>query len=78
MSCYLKPFDKERSFDKARATVYAPKQKVQYAMIIGLTYNWKHLVYYNLDCNMIKDILFNIINKLEEATTYLYLQMHHT
>lgn len=36
-------------------------------MIRGLTSAWRQLIYYNLDTDMNKDILFDIIQKAEAA-----------
>ena len=55
------------SFDMGTDTLYSPKSKVQCVMIRGLAKAWKQVVYYAFDTNMTRDILFDIILKVEAA-----------
>lgn len=55
------------TYDKGTDTIHEPKQRLQCAMLRGLTSPWKQLVYYNFDTHMTKDILEEIIIKVEEA-----------
>ena len=57
----------EWTYDKASDTLYAPKNRVQCAMIRGLSGAWKQLVFYDFDVAMSKDILFSIIVNVEAA-----------
>lgn len=58
---------KEWTYDRPNDTLYSPKRFVQCAMIRGLTSAWKQLIYYSFDTDMTKDILFDIIQKVEAA-----------
>lgn len=59
------------SYDMGTDTLYDPKSKLQCVMLRGLTMSWKQIVYYNFDTNMKKDILFDIIQKVEAAGFHL-------
>lgn len=53
------------SYDRGTDTIHSPKSKVQCAMIRGLTKSWKQLVFYNFDTDMTRDVLCDLIVKLE-------------
>lgn len=55
------------TYEKGSDIIYEPKNRLQCAMVRGLTTPWKQRVYYNFDTNMTKDILNDIIIKVEEA-----------
>ena len=55
------------SYDKGTDTLYKPKSKVQCVMIRGLMTSWKQIIYYNFDTNMTKDLLFELITKVEHT-----------
>ena len=44
-----------------------PTKNIQCVMLRGLTRAWKQIVYYNFDTNITKQILFDIIVKVEAA-----------
>lgn len=52
---------------KKNDIIMEPKHRVQCAMVRGITKAWKQLVYYDFDKAMTKDVLFDIILKLEAA-----------
>lgn len=56
---------REWTYDKATDRIYEPKRHVMCVMIRGLIAPWKQLLYYDFDTNMTKDILFQIIQKVE-------------
>ena len=51
----------EWCYDKGTDTLYDPKSKVQCVITRGMANSWKQLVYYNFDCHMTKEILFDLI-----------------
>lgn len=53
------------SYDKGTDTLYSPKDRAQCVMIRGLIKPWKQLVFYDFDRNMTKEILFDLIEKIE-------------
>lgn len=53
------------SYDIGNDTLFDPKRSVQCAMIRGLIKPWKQLVFYELNCDMTRYILFNIILEVE-------------
>lgn len=69
---YVLSFDKrsiayERCYDKGTDMLYDSKKKVQYVMIRRMVNSWRQLVYYNFDCHVSEEILFELILKLEVA-----------
>lgn len=57
----------EWSYDQGKDTLYEPKQKVQCVMLRGVAAPWKQIIYFNFDTDMTKDILFDLIQKVETA-----------
>ena len=55
------------SYDKGTDTLYSPKDRAQCVMIRGLVQPWRQLVFYDFDSNMTKEILFDLIEKIEAA-----------
>lgn len=58
---------KESTYDKGEDILYHPKSKVQCAMLRGLVGSWKQPIFYDFDCDMSKETLFDIIHKVEAA-----------
>lgn len=56
------------SYDKGNDETMQPYSYAQVVMIRGIFDNWKQPVYYNYDCRMTNDILFDIISYLENAS----------
>ena len=57
----------EWSYDIKNDTLLGPKRSVQCAMIRGLIKPWKQLVFYDFNCAVTRNILFNIILEIEAA-----------
>ena len=57
----------EWTYDKGTDNLYSPKSKVQCVLIRGLLASWKQIVFYDFDKKMTKDILLNLITKIESA-----------
>lgn len=60
-------FTHEWSCDLKNDTITDPKQRVQCLMLRELTKAWKQLVYYDFDKEKNKEILFDVIHKVEAA-----------
>lgn len=58
---------KEWSYDKSTDVIYSPKKNVQFVMIRGLFQSWKQIIFYDFDCPMTKNLLFNLISATEAA-----------
>lgn len=54
-------------YDMGSDTLYDPKHKVQCVMLRGLTAPWKQIIYYKFDTDMTRDILNDLILKVEAA-----------
>lgn len=61
-------FDYERKTD----TTLGPSKYVQVVMARGICANWKQPIFYNYDCKMTKELLFEIIKKTESAGYPVY------
>lgn len=59
--------DSRRCYDEREDQVLGPFRTVQVAMARGLAGKWKQPVYYNYNQSMTKNVLFEIINALEEC-----------
>ena len=57
---------KDIQMDQAQQMVYGPHDQAQTVMIRGLFKNFKQPVYYEFDKTMTKDILFDLIHRLED------------
>lgn len=55
------------SFDKKTDILIESKNRALCVMIRGLVKQWKQLVYYDFDCCLTKEILYDIIQKTEAA-----------
>ena len=64
----------EWSYDKKADVFHEAKSKVQCVMLRGLTNSWKQLVYYDFDKDMTKQILFDLIMRIE-ATGFQVVAM---
>ncbi len=57
---------KDIQFDQASQTVHGPHDQVQVVMIRGLFKSFKQPIYYAFDETMSKEILFNLMEKLDK------------
>ena len=61
-------------YDKKTDTLIDPKNRAMCVMIRGLVKQWKQLVYYDFDCCLTKEILYDIIQNVE-STGFIVLAM---
>lgn len=59
------------SYDKVNDEVLKPCNYVQVVMMRGLVNNWKQPVFFDYDCSISKDLLFEIIKFIEDAGFYV-------
>lgn len=64
----------EWSYDIGTDTLYSPPKNVQCVMLRGLTVSWKQIIFYAFDTPMTKDILFDLICKVE-AVGFIVMAM---
>ncbi len=57
---------KDIQFDQATQTVHGPHDQAQVVMIRGLYRNFKQPVFFDFDTPVTKDILFTLMNKLDD------------
>ncbi|CAH1367880.1 unnamed protein product, partial [Tenebrio molitor] len=54
-------------YDKSNDETLKPYSYVQVVMLRGLIGNWKQPIFYDYDCKLTKNLLFNIINFVEKS-----------
>lgn len=58
---------KQICFDRKNERIFGPHSQVQVVMARGLASKWKQPIYFDFDSPMKKQVLFSIINALEDA-----------
>ena len=59
--------DHKFAYDRIADKIYKPHNYVQCVIARGIIGNWKQPIFYNFDCRMSKNILFDIISQLEDC-----------